>query len=455
MKIVIQIAQLLLSLSILVILHEMGHFLFARLFKTRVEKFYLFFNPWFSIFKVKKGDTEYGLGWLPLGGYVKISGMIDESFDKEQMKQPPKPWEFRSKPAWQRLLIMLGGVLVNFLLAIIIFIFVKFAWGDDFLPNQNAKFGIAVDSLAMEAGFKDGDKVLTIEGEEVAYFHDIFDQIIFDEARNFTVSRDGQEIKVSFSDSIANMIVKEKSWFIEPRLQFIIDTLLPGSYADSCGLMAGDRIIGLNDTPTPYYHQYKAAIKKFHKKHFGQAELEGIKDSYTVDLTLDVIRGGDTITVPCMVNKEATLGVFNNPSDQFDYEHIDYSIIEAVPVGITTGFNTLTRYIKQFKLIFNKETEGYKEIGGFGTIAKLFGNSWDWQRFWSMTALLSVILAFMNVLPIPALDGGHVLFLLYEMVTGRKPGDKFMEYAQIIGLVIVVMLLIYANGLDFLRGCTG
>lgn len=437
MEILIKIAQFLLSLSILVILHEMGHFFFAKLFKTRVEKFYLFFNPWFSLLKFKKGETEYGVGWLPLGGYVKISGMIDESMDVEQMKQPPQPWEFRSKPSWQRLFIMIGGVLVNFLLALVIYSMVLYVWGEEYLPTKNVKYGISADSLAIQTGLRNGDKVISLDNKPVENFRDILPNIVLNNTKSIQVDRNGQMVNIQIPESLVPSLIKNPKEFIQPRFPFYIDDFAKDSPAKAAGFQKGDKLIGIDSVKTEFFDDFRTEIQK-HKNQ---------------TVTVMVLRNGKTLPVRVKVPETGLLGIYpqGDMSKFFELKRIEYGFFEAIPAGIEKGVSTLSDYIKQFKLIFTPKTKAYESLGGFITIGKIFPGEWDWQSFWTLTAFLSIILAFMNILPIPALDGGHVMFLLYEMVTGRKPGDKFLEYAQIAGLVILFSLLIYANLNDVFR----
>lgn len=436
MEILIKAIQLLLSLSILILLHEMGHFLIARLFKVRVEKFYLFFDPWFSLFKYKKGDTEYGIGWLPLGGYVKISGMIDESFDKEQLKQEPQPWEFRVKPAWQRLLIMLGGVIVNFLLALIIFSAVLYAWGDDYLPTKNAKYGIAVDSLAYNVGLRSGDKILSVDGKEIENFSEIVPSMLLNSSKTIEVQRDTQKLSFKIPESTLNALIQKQSFFTI-RFPFIISDFAKDSEAKKAGFLIGDKMLAINGEEAMFVDQFKTILSK-HKK-----------DSVTVSL----LRANDTLKIKVLVPESGLIGIAAKLelNDFFETKHVDYSFFEAIPAGIAKGFASLTKYVKQFKYIFNSEAKGYEQVGGFMAMGSYFPGTWDWQFFWNFTAFLSIVLAFMNVLPIPALDGGHVMFLLYEMITGRKPSDKFLEYATMVGIILVFALILYANGNDIYR----
>lgn len=446
MDIVIKVLQLLLSLSILIILHEGGHFLFARLFKTRVEKFYLFFNPWFSLFKIKRGETEYGLGWLPLGGYVKISGMIDESMDKEAMKQPPKPYEFRAKPAWQRLLIMLGGVLVNLLLGFLIYSAVLFTWGEKYLPNENIKDGIWVtDSLIVDMGVQSGDKIISIDNEPVERYSDIMANML--NGGSMVVERNGERKTINLPENFAGQLVENKSRLVVyPRIPFYIKAVPDSSVNSSSGLQARDKVVSIAGEEVQYYDQ---AIPLLQKHRGDSISMKIERESDIRDLSIYVNEKGKiqvevAILRPTDLNK---LGVY-------EYKTESYGLFESIPAGFTKAWSTLSSYIEQFKLILQPKTGAYKGLGGFGTIMSLFPATWDWQSFWELTAFLSLILAFMNILPIPALDGGHVMFLLYEIIAGRKPNEKFMEYAQMIGMILLLGLLLYANGMDVLRGCS-
>ncbi len=439
MDYVIMIGQLILSLSILIVLHEMGHFFPARLFDTRVEKFYLFFDPWFSLFKFKKGETEYGIGWLPLGGYVKISGMIDESMDKEQMKQPPQPWEFRSKPAWQRLIIMLGGVTVNFLLGFFIWGLVLFAWGEEYLPSKNVEHGIFVDTLGMQLGLQDGDKIISIGDAPFDQFSDrfVFREVIINEAKEIKIDRDGQKINLEISDeSLAELTKRENKGkgLFGPRQQFVVQKVIDDEKfpAKAAGIKENDRIIAFNGEPTPFYHEFIRMAENNKGKDVELTVLRNQRDSINFSLTL---------------TPEGQIGVHGKP---FETERKEYSLAQALPMGVVKGWTFLTDQFKAFGQMFSGRLKASDSLGGFGSIAKLYGDEWIWERFWKMTAIISLILAFMNLLPIPALDGGHVMFLLYEVVSGRKPSDKFMEYSTIAGFFLILSLLIFANGLDFL-----
>lgn len=445
MGVVIQIGQLLLSLSILIILHELGHFIFARLFNTRVEKFYLFFDPWFSIFKIKKGDTEYGIGWLPLGGYVKISGMIDESMDKEQLKQPPQPWEFRSKPAGQRLLIMLGGVTVNLILGFIIYSAILFSWGEKYLPNENLTDGIwCVDSTAIKIGFRNGDKILSInETKPKRFFEDVYREVIF--GGNVKVIRDNKVDSFYVPTDFIGSLVKERKMFLfYPRVPFIIREIPDTSVNKAAGLMPKDQVISINNYPVKYYDEYLSIADTLPA---GEYSATVLRDGNPVNLniTLTDEKKIEVLTLIPNYDDLERLGLYK-------FETHTFGFLEAIPAGVRLAGSQLSFYIKQFKLIFDFKSGAYKGLGGFGTIGGLFPKEWSWRAFWEITAFLSLILAFMNVLPIPALDGGHVMFLLYEIVTRRKPSDKFLEYAQIVGMVIIIGLLIFANTNDILRG---
>lgn len=437
MEVFVKIAQLILSLSILVILHEFGHFMFAKLFGTRVEKFYLFFNPWFSLFKFKKGETEYGIGWLPLGGYVKISGMIDESMDKEQMKKPPQPWEFRSKPSWQRLIIMLGGVMVNFLLAIIIYILILFAWGEEYLPTENVKYGILVDSIGVKMGLMNGDRIISIDNQEIENFYQIIPDIILNERKTIQIKRDGRLLEVKIPKEVIPALIKGDGR-IDVRLPFsplVVEGFIKESPSKKAGLQTGDEILGLSNMTFEYYDEFK--------KRLGENK--------ETEIILQVKRNGENLDIPVMVNYQGMIGIRRNIEEFLEFKKVEYGFFESIPAGIAKGIKTTQNYLKQFKLIFSKGTQAYKSLGGFITIGSIFPGVWNWQAFWNLTAFLSIILAIMNILPIPALDGGHVMFLLYEVITRRKPSDKFLEYAQMTGMIILLSLLLFANGNDIIR----
>jgi len=432
MEIFIKVSQFLLSLSILIVLHEMGHFIPAKLFKTRVEKFYLFFDPYFSLFKKKVGDTEYGVGWLPLGGYVKISGMIDESMDREQMAEPPKPWEFRSKPAWQRLIIMVGGVTVNVLLAFFIYAMMLFAWGKEYIPVENLTHGVYADSLMIANGFEHGDKIIGIDGVEIKTLNDVSAAVLFGGERTINIKRDGFKKEITLPGDIEQEMLKSgRQSLFSLRYPSEVDIVAPGSNAEEAGLLPGDQILEVEGKDAAFFPDMRYVLADYKE------------DSVSIKLRRD----GEVITLDALVSEQGLLGF--NPKMSLDIETVKYGFMESFPAGIEYGWSRLTDYVRSLKLLFSGE--GVKQVGGFITIGKLFGATWDWQRFWNMTAFLSIILAVMNILPIPALDGGHVMFLLYEMVSGRQPNQKVMEYAQLAGIAILLTLLIYANGMDIFR----
>ena len=435
----IRALQLILSLSLLVIIHEMGHFLFAKLFKTRVEKFCLFFDPWLTLFKFKpkRSETEYAIGWLPLGGYVKISGMIDESMDTEQMKQPVKPWEFRAKPAWQRLLIMVGGVLFNFLLALFIYAMILFAWGDEYIPVQKAPLGMEFNETAKNVGFRDGDILLSADGVPFErYDGDMLTDIV--DAREVTVLRDGREAAVDIPDDMMDRLLADSVRFASYRIPFVVDSLAADSPALLAGLMPGDSITHLDGKQVSYFDFVETMAQRKEQGASRQLTLTYMRQGMQDTLTLATDSLYKIGVVPCM-ETDRLLPVVRT----------DYGFFASLPAGIRLGVKALSGYVGQMKYLFSKE--GAKQLGGFGTIGSIFPATWDWHQFWYMTAFLSIILAFMNILPIPALDGGHVLFLIYEIVTRRKPSDRFMERAQVAGMIILFGLLIWANLNDVLR----
>ena len=434
----IKAAQFFLSLSFLIVLHELGHFIPAKLFKTRVEKFYLFFDPYFSIFKKKIGDTEYGIGWLPLGGYVKISGMIDESMDTEHLDSEPQPWEFRSKPAWQRLIIMLGGVTVNLLLAMGIYAMILFTWGDDYLKTGNAKFGIECSELAKEIGFQNGDKILTVDGVYYESFTELPEAILISGASEVIVDRKGDRISIPIPTNIVEQFIEKKgqSGFIGLAWPYIAQKFEKGSAAEKAGVQIGDQLIALNGEEALYFSDY---ITK----------LPTLADQ---DISLSVLRGLDTLNFDVSLGRKGRMGVYYvPPTELITYDHREYGFFESFPAGTAMAIDKLDSYVQQFKLILNPETGAWKGLGGFITMGKQFKPEWDWRHFWNFTAFLSIILAFMNILPIPALDGGHVMFLMWEIVTGRKPSDRFLEYAQMIGFFLLIGLLLLANGNDIIN----
>lgn len=431
--ILIKALQLILSLSILVVVHEFGHFIFARLFKVRVEKFYLFFDPWFSLFKFKpkNSDTEYGIGWLPLGGYCKISGMIDESMDKEQMAQPAKPYEFRAKPAKQRLLIMIGGVLFNLLLALFIYSMILFAWGDSYIPLKNMKMGMFYSETAKEIGFQDGDLLVAANG----VVQDRFDPAVFAKASEVTVLRNGnEEIQILMPEDFMQRMMRDKKGFAGIRFPMVVDEAPEGTTAPQTLLQANDSIVSINGKSTPTFEEVG----------------EMLIANKTKEIEVGFYRDGNFETVALTTDSLGRMGVFARmPAKLYGMETARFNFFESFPAGIEKGVNTLKGYATDMKYVFTKE--GAASLGGFATIGNLFPADFNWQMFWERTAYLSIILAFMNILPIPALDGGHVMFLLYEVIARRKPSEKFMEYAQMLGMVLLLALLVYANGNDLFR----
>ncbi|OQB31775.1 MAG: putative zinc metalloprotease [Bacteroidetes bacterium ADurb.Bin174] len=487
----IKTLQLILSLSILVFLHEFGHFFFAKLFKVRVDKFYMFFNPKISIVRAKKingkwsvkffapnvppserqtmnsqgvgmvdakgkpimepipldelpdddwrkypENTEWGIGWLPLGGYCKIAGMIDESMDKTQMAAPPQPWEYRAKSVWKRLPIITGGVFVNFILAMVIYAAVLFTWGKEYLPFENAHYGFQFSSTMIKNGFQHGDKILAVDNQAIEQQSDFIEKILIDGGREVQVLRDDSLlVTVELPQDFAQQILASgESSLITIRFPFVVEDVQTGTPAYSAQLQKNDSIVAINEKPCSIYQDIAVALDE----HAGN------------EILVSFYRKGELHHVPMTLTESGKMGVVLRPLYSFfETKRIEYGLLESVPAGISLGWNTLVSYVKQFKLVFTKE--GSKQLGGFGSIGKMFPAVWDWQVFWNMTALLSLILAFMNFLPIPALDGGHVMFLVYEIITGRKPGDKFMERAQIIGMLLLFALLIYANGNDIFK----
>lgn len=436
MEILTKILQLILALSILVIIHEFGHFMFARIFKCRVEKFYLFFDPWFSLFKKKIGDTEYGIGWLPLGGYCKISGMVDESMDKEQMAEPAKPWEYRSKPAWQRLLIIIGGVMMNFLLAIIIYIGITFTWGDRYVKTSDVKDGFAYSVQAQELGFRNGDKIISVDGQPVESYTQIQSAIILSDRREVVVDRAGEKLTITVPDESVKTILNTPG-LVTLRIPFVISEVDATGSAKRAGLVAGDSLVAIDSVQMVYFDQYQESFAN----HSGD----------TVQMTF--MRGGQQITTPIAISDDAKIGVAVQAdlSRSYKVSTADYTLMQAIPKGFERGISQVDNYWKQLKLIASPETEAYKSVGGFITMGKIFPGEWSWFAFWNITALLSIMLAVLNILPIPALDGGHMVFIIYEMITRRAPSDKFMEVAQYVGFGLLFALLIFANGSDVMR----
>jgi regulator of sigma E protease len=445
MEILIKASQFILSLSLLIVLHELGHFIPAKLFKIKVEKFYLFFDYKFSIFKKKIGDTVYGIGWIPLGGYVKISGMIDESMDTEQLAQPMQPWEFRSKPAWQRLIIMLGGVFVNFVLGIFIYIMLMWSYGERYLPNENVKDGVWVQSeLAENLGVQTGDKILTVDGEKIKKFRSL--TLEFINGNTYQIERNGVVLDKEIPEDFISQLMdrdKDAGLILAPRQPFVIAGISEDSPNIDADLQAKDIVIAINGSTIKYYDEV-------------QNKLDTYKNQ---DISITVKRGSETKDIPLKITNEGKIGVrvLQLPLTDleklgyYDLADFKYSFLEAIPAGWNKSIKTLTDYMKQLKKIFNPSTGAYKGLGGFISIGSIFPSEWSAQAFWEITAFLSIMLGFMNLLPIPALDGGHVVFTLWEMITGRKPGDKFLEYAQVVGFILLIALLLFANGNDVYR----
>lgn len=486
--ILIKVLQFILALSLLVFIHELGHFLAAKCFKTRVEKFYLFFDWGFSIFRCKKVNgkwrfrffsknvpdkyeviettdkdgkkvkeyrpidlttlpeddwrrsdtTEYGIGWFPLGGYNKIAGMVDESMDKEQMKQPVQPWEFRSKPAWQRFIIMVAGVFMNVALAFFIYIGLLSRYGEQYLPTSEVnKCGISVDSLGYEFGLRDGDKILAVDGEYIEDFAKISMHILLEKAKTIDVERNGKKLTVTLpDDAISKLLSSQNASFISFNTPFIVERFTDNSLAERAGVEAGDRIISVNGEPTPYFQTFQKVIRKYKSQ----------------DVELAIVRGLDTLQLSLRLTEDGVIGAYMAPvTDFFELETKTYSFWQAIPRGIAKTGQELSDYWKQVKLIFSPKTKAYESVGGFISIGKIFPDSFVWEMFWRLTAFLSIALAVMNILPIPALDGGHILFLLVEIIIRRKPSDKFMEVAETIGLILVLGLVILANGNDVIK----
>ncbi len=456
MEIAIKIIQLILSLSILVIIHELGHFCWARFYKMRVDKFYLFFNPSFSLLRAKKIDgkwqfsffspqvpeswkahpehTEFGIGWLPLGGYCKISGMIDESMDKEQMRQEPKPWEYRSKPPYQRFWVLVGGVLNNLLLAVFIYAGMLYIWGDSYLANKDVRYGVECSELALELGFRNGDKILAFDGEPVERFNELQSVMVHQQSKTATVLRGTDTLSFDIDQQYFPAMLQTRMFDL--RIPFIVDNVPDTSHNAHAGLLAGDRIISVNDSAAIILQDIQSLLKK----HRDQTVVAGIR------------RGDSLLQLPLQVNNEGKIGVMPaDPIDDFNITVHRYSLLAAIPAGAVKGYKTVDNYISQLKLIFSPKTEAYKSVGSFITIGKIFPGNWDWQAFWSITAFLSIMLAVLNILPIPGLDGGHTLFVCYEMITRRKPSDKFLEHAQMVGFLFLIAIMLLAFGNDIYR----
>jgi regulator of sigma E protease len=442
MEFVIKISQFLLSLSLLIVLHELGHFIPAKLFKTRVEKFYLFFDVKYSLFKKKIGDTVYGIGWLPLGGYVKISGMIDESMDKEQMAQEPQPWEFRSKPSWQRLIIMLGGVTVNFILAAVIYIFMAFSYGDSDIDAKSIKDGYLITNpLLIELGLQTGDNITAINGQEIVKYSDLRKNLLAAQLVSF--ERNGVPMTVTFPEDFLGQLSSSKSRsFFELRYPFVVASVVETSLNKNQDLQEGDVLTSIAGQPLKYFDEFAALAADYKGK--------------TVNAT--ILRAGKTLNKTLQIDDEGKLGIYPGMSssiiEDLNYYRIvenSYTFGESVGVGLERFTSQISSYWMQLKLIFSPSTGAYKGVGGFKAIFDIFPDTWSWEAFWVITAILSIMLGVLNLLPIPALDGGHVMFLLYEMVSGRKPSDKFMEYAQTAGFFILIALVLFANGNDVFK----
>jgi regulator of sigma E protease len=431
-------AQFILSFSIIVVLHELGHFIPARLFGARVEKFYLFFNPGFSLWKKKIGETEYGLGWIPFGGYVKISGMIDESMDKEQLNKAPESYELRSKPAYQRLIVMLGGVIVNVILAIVIFIGIAWFWGDDFLPAKNLSYGIHPTEISKKMGLKDGDIVISLDQKELKDFFELESKIVLEDPKTIQVKRGDSVLSLSIPTTIAAELANanNSTAFVVPMFPVIVDSIGKTAVVVEGSFQKNDTLLSINGQSVKYQHEFIEVKKKY-------------SDSL---VTILAKRGMDTVKIRTLINNKAQLGLFVKlPMQLFKTVHQEYSFAEAIPTGIQRCFTTLDNYVTGIKQIFTGKVNPNDTLGSLISIGNTFPSQWDWERFWTLTAVFSIVLGFMNVLPIPALDGGHALFILFEMITGRKPSDKFMEYAQIAGMILMFGLMLYALGLDFWR----
>lgn len=431
-------AQFILSFSIIVVLHELGHFIPARLFGARVEKFYLFFNPGFSLWKKKIGETEYGLGWIPFGGYVKISGMIDESMDKEQLNKAPESYELRSKPAYQRLIVMLGGVIVNVILAIVIFIGIAWYWGDDFLPAKNVSYGVHATELSKNVGIQDGDIIVSLDQKELTDFFELESKIVLENPKTIQVKRGDSLLSLAIPSTMAADLANTNNTtaFVLPLFPVIVDSVGKTAVVVEGNFQKNDTLLSINGESIQYQHEFIEVKKKY-------------SDSL---VTIVAKRGADTVKIRTLINNKAQLGLFVKlPMQLFKTVHQSYSFTEAIPTGVKRCYSTLTNYVTGIKQIFTGKVNPNDSLGSLISIGNTFPSQWDWERFWTLTAVFSIVLGFMNVLPIPALDGGHALFILFEMITGRKPSDKFMEYAQIAGMILMFGLMLYALGLDFWR----
>lgn len=437
MEILIKTVQFILSLSLLVMIHEGGHFLFAKMFGIRVEKFYLFFNWKFSLFKFKIGETEYGIGWIPFGGYVKLSGMMDESMDKEQMKLPPKNYEFRSKPAWQRLLVMVGGVLMNILTAFVIYICMSFTYGEEYIKNADVKYGYEFSELGQKIGFQNGDKILSVDGEKFDNYLKVREAIIISNPKEVLVERNGEQVAVAMDEKNIEPLLKDHLFQI--RNTYVVDSTMEGSGARLGGILKGDSLVGVNGVAMTFGDDFK---KVFQSNKDSVVMIDVVRDSAGVMITK---------TLPVHVSSEGMVGIFSDAIHGINITKEDYNFFQSIGKGVERTFGMVTSYVDQMKLVFSPSTGAYKQVGSVISMGSVFAPEWDWFRFWNMTALFSVILAVMNILPIPALDGGHVVFLIYEVIAGRQPNEKFMEYMQILGMVLLFALMAFALGNDILR----
>ena len=434
METFVMIAQFIMSLSLLVVLHEFGHFLPARVFGMRVEKFYLFFDPYFSLFKFKKGETEYGIGWLPLGGYVKISGMVDESMDTESMNKPAEPWEFRAKPAWQRLIVMLGGVTVNFILGFFIFAMLLWVNGRSYLPMENVPAGILVDEKAKELGLQEGDIILQVGEKPFTELNGgiLLKEIVLESAKTITVNRNGQQLVLDLKPEQTEGLASYKGQLIGARFTFVADSVIAGFPAAAAGMEKGDSLIGINNTPMAYYNEYVT----YFTAHANES------------LVLNIVRNGEPRELNVTLNDKGQIGV---QPRMIQMNSESYGLGQSLTGGVTKGVDFIGDQLKSFGKMFSGEIKASESLGGFVSIGKLFPNTWDWTKFWHITAVLSLVLGFMNLLPIPALDGGHVVFLLIEMIIGKPLPQKALEYFQMIGMLLLFGLLIFANGMDIFR----
>lgn len=435
MDVIIRIVQVLLALSILVVVHEFGHFTFAKIFKIRVEKFYLFFPPALFKFKPKNSDTEWGIGSIPLGGFCKISGMIDESMDKEAMAQEPKPWEYRTKPAWQRLLVIAGGVMFNFIFAMLLYSAILFTWGEEYLKNEDAVYGIQTNSLSAEIGFRDGDRIISFDDVVPENFAELQVELVRSQARTAKVLRDGDTVTIDIDPAYIPAILNTPGMFMLAAPVAIAE--VPDTSINfSAGLLQGDRFVKVADKEIISFQALQSALAA-HKNQVVPIEFK---------------RGEESVTYPLQVDGDGKIEVvLQTDISDFDITKKEYSALKAIPAGIKKTFSTIGDYIKELGLIFSPKTEAYKSVGSFIAIGSIFPTAWNWEAFWNIVALLSVMLAVINLLPIPALDGGHIIFTLYEMITGRKPSDKFMEYAQMVGMIFLLLIMFLAFGNDILR----